>query len=97
MGMKTQDYVVRTREEADKIAADRGIPGYSESYVESGPTEVDLTLSLNFDFLWQKPNNKSGKMQILHNYCMMKMLDDLRNQNTFLEQQVQNLVIDQYK
>ena len=43
MGMKTQDYVVRTREEADKIAADRGIPGYSESYVESGPTEVDLT------------------------------------------------------
>ena len=43
MCMKTQDYVVRTRDEADKIALDRSTPGYSESYVESGPTEVDLT------------------------------------------------------
>lgn len=43
MGTRTQEHVVRTREEADKIAANSGIPGYSESYLQSGPTEVDLT------------------------------------------------------
>lgn len=43
MARKTEEFVVRTREEADKIADNRGIPGYSESRVQSGPTEVLLT------------------------------------------------------
>ena len=84
-------------EEDDDVVIETVLSTVSFSYAYHHYFSCLIILSLNFDFLWQKPNNKSGIMHILHNYCMMKMLDDLRNRNTFLEQQVQNLVIDQYK
>lgn len=43
MGSRTQTHVVRTYQEATDIAQDRGVSGYSETYVQSGPIEVNLT------------------------------------------------------
>ena len=43
MGMKINTEIFRNLEDAEKAAAYRGQPGYSEVYLEQGPTEVKLT------------------------------------------------------
>lgn len=43
MATREETHIVRSKEEVDDIVNDKGIPGYSETYVTMGPIEVDLT------------------------------------------------------